>query len=246
MVSELDGDVPGNLIELQNAILTTESVEQFLKEMAGLAARLVADGLACGMTLQPNGRSVTVACSDPLAACADEAQYQMDDGPCMHAMRGGHMVRIDNTADMRRWPEFEKKAASLGIRSCLAFPLSANGKSIGALNFYARAAAAFGMTETRRAENFAKNASGALALALRLASYAALNTQLRSSLTSRTIIDQAIGIIMARERCTQAHAFETLRNASQNGNVKLRDLAASIVTSVSGEEPQPASPFEED
>ncbi len=36
-----------------------------------------------------------------------------------------------------------------------------------------------------------------------------------------------------------------LRTASQRTNVKLRDIASAIVTSVSGETPQP-HPFEED
>ena len=84
----------------------------------------------------------------------------------------------------------------------------------------------------------------ALTLAIKLASDAALIEQLRSSLTSRTVIDQALGIIIARERCTQARAFAILRSASQNSNVKLRDIASSIVTSVTGEPPQPGAPFE--
>jgi ANTAR domain len=109
----------------------------------------------------------------------------------------------------------------------------------GALNLYGRAAGAFGARETRRAERFAQNAAGALALALRLSSYAALTDQLRASLASRTVIDQAIGVIMAQERCGQARAFSLLRAASQNRNVKLSEIAAAIVTSVSGEPPQP-------
>jgi AmiR/NasT family two-component response regulator len=51
-------------------------------------------------------------------------------------------------------------------------------------------------------------------------------------------------VIMAQERCTQARAFEIMRTASQNSNLKLRDIAVAIVTSVSGEPPQP-HPFEE-
>jgi AmiR/NasT family two-component response regulator len=39
--------------------------------------------------------------------------------------------------------------------------------------------------------------------------------QLRSSLSSRTVIDQALGIIMAREHCSQSRAFAILRSASQ-------------------------------
>jgi hypothetical protein len=81
-------------------------------------------------------------------------------------------------------------------------------------------------------------------IAGRLASYAALTEQLRSSLASRAVIDQALGVIMAQERCPQARAFAILRAASQSANVKLRDIAAAIVTSVSGEPPQPPQPFE--
>jgi hypothetical protein len=85
----------------------------------------VANGLSCGMTIRPNGRPVTVACSDPLAAQVDEVQYRLDDGPCLHAMRQGILVRIDDTAERARWPRFESKAASHGIGSCLALPLTA-------------------------------------------------------------------------------------------------------------------------
>jgi GAF domain-containing protein len=232
-------DVPGDFTELQKALLGSDSIEQFLQELALLAARLVADGLSCGMTMRPSGRPVTVACSDGLAAQVDEVQYQLDSGPCLHAMRQGILVRIDDTADEANWPESESEAAARGIHSCLALPLIADGKPVGALNLYARAAGAFGAGETRRGERFAENAWGALSLALRLASYAALTDQLRSSLASRTVIDHALGVIMAQERCTQARAFSLLRAASQNRNVKLRDIAAAIVTSVSGEPPQP-------
>jgi len=189
------------------------------------------------MTIQPNGRPLTVACSDPVAAQVDEVQYELDDGPCLHAMRDGHMVRIEDTAEKARWPEFEEQAASHGIRSCLALPLSTDGKPVGALNLYAREASAFGTAEARRAENFAHNASGALSLAIRLASHAALIEQLRSSLASRGVIDQALGIIMAESKIDAQRAFAVLSRASNNRRMKLRDLAAEIVTRVSGQAP---------
>jgi GAF domain-containing protein len=244
MAAEPMRDLTAEFKELQNALLNTDSVEQFLHEMAVLAARLVEGGLSCGMTMRSNGRPVTVACTDPVAAKVDEAQYELDDGPCLHAMRNGRLVRIEDTADKMRWPDFEAQAESRGIRSCLALPLSAGGQPVGALNLYARAASAFGPAEARNAENFAEGASGALTLAVRLASQAALIEQLRSSLVSRAVIDQALGMVMARQRCTQARAFAILRSASQNSNVKLRDIASAIITSISGEPPQPPPPFE--
>src|SRR5580704_4295647 len=116
-------DQESDLKELQDALLGTESVEQFLHEMALLAAGLVSGGLCCGMTMQPSGRPVTLACSDPVAAQVDEVQYELDDGPCLHAMRHAQMVRITDTSEKVRWPEFEARAEAHGIRSCLALPL---------------------------------------------------------------------------------------------------------------------------
>src|SRR5215472_12891224 len=100
----------------------------------------------------------------------DALQYELDDGPCLHAMRDGQLVRIEDTAEKAHWPEFEAQAAWHGIRSCLALPLNADGKPVGALNLYSRETSAFGAAEALRAENFAENASGALSLAMRLAS----------------------------------------------------------------------------
>jgi GAF domain-containing protein len=240
-----DSDAGDTFTELQKALLGTETLEQFLQELAALAARLVTDGVSCGMTMRGTGRAATVACNDSLAAEIDEVQYRLDDGPCLHAMRSGERASIEDTARWEQWPRFEAAAQARGIRSCLALPLVADGKLAGALNLYARGADAFGPAPVRHAEHLADNASGGLSLMLRLASYSELTEQLRSSLTSRAVIYQALGVLMTQERCTQAKAFEILRTASQHSNLKLRDIAAAIVTSVSGEPPQSHS-FEED
>lgn len=242
----MSNEAQTDLMGLQNALLNTNNVEQFLHELAVLATRAVTDGLSCGMTLRQRGRPpATAACSDPLASQVDEVQYQTGDGPCLHAVRHGQQVRIDDLSTHGRWPRFARQAVSLGIRSCLALPLIVDGEPVGALNLYTRRPGAFGPAETRRAERFARHASGALTLALRMAYCADLNDQLRSSIVSRAIIDQALGVIMATEHVPQDKAFALLRTVSQNTNVKLRDLAVSIVASVSGQPPRPASPFED-
>jgi AmiR/NasT family two-component response regulator len=51
----------------------------------------------------------------------------------------------------------------------------------------------------------------------------------RTALLSRSVIDQAIGILMARERVDARIALERLRRASQDSNVKLRDLCSDLV-----------------
>jgi GAF domain-containing protein len=237
--AESRDDLAVSAAELQALLLSTAGIEEFLQKVADLAASRVTAGLSCGITLRPGGRPLTVASSDELAATVDEVQYGIDKGPCLHAMRTGEVVHVPDTAGEPRWAGFEVRAAAHGVRSSLSIPLIADDKQLGALNLYAPVADAFGPAELRRAEGFASTASGALALAVRQAEQADLTAQLRAALASRAVIDQALGIIMAQERCTPGRAFEILRAASQNRNVKLRDVADSIVTSISGEPPRP-------
>ena len=56
--------------------------------------------------------------------------------------------------------------------------------------------------------------------------------QLRVALTTRGVIDQAKGILMAQTGCTADAAFEMLKRASMRDNRKLNEVAARIVDSV--------------
>jgi GAF domain-containing protein len=240
--SEGQADLAG----LQNALLTTETVEQFLHELAVLATRTVSVDMSCGTALRQRARPASAtACTDPAAAEADQVQFQDGTGPAVHALRHGEPARVDDTGADERWPRFSEQAAALGIASCYAVPLVSDGVAVGALALYARAPGAFGDAETIRADEFAKHASGALTLSLRMASCTEQNEQLRSSIVSRAVIDQALGVIMATEHCPRDRAFAILRRVSQNTNVKLRDLAATIMSSVSGEPPGLAASFED-
>ena len=86
------GDVAASIVEMQALLLGTETIQEFLAELAGLAILTVGEGLSCGITLQPNGRPLTVASTDALAAQVDEVQYGLDQGPCLHALRTGTTV----------------------------------------------------------------------------------------------------------------------------------------------------------
>src|ERR1700751_256091 len=109
MVREAGGHLPEELKELHDALINTESVEQFLHEMAVLAARLVGGDLSCGVTMRSNGRPGTVARSGPVGGPVGAVQYELDNGPCLHPMCDGHVVRIEDTTDKARWPEFERR-----------------------------------------------------------------------------------------------------------------------------------------
>jgi AmiR/NasT family two-component response regulator len=52
---------------------------------------------------------------------------------------------------------------------------------------------------------------------------------LAEALQTRELIGQAQGILMERERITTDQAFDVLRRASQHMNIKLREVAQTLV-----------------
>jgi GAF domain-containing protein len=226
------------LAELQAVLLSTDSLDAFLRELAAVTVRVVPGAMACGVTLQPGGQPRTVAASDQLANQVDEIQYGVDDGPCLDAMRTGEVHYIRDLGGEDRWPAFSTAALGYGVRSCLSTPLRVEDVPVGALNLYAATTGAFDETAREQASAFAGYASGAVALALRLARQAQISADLQAALASRAIIDQALGVIMGQQRCTAQDAFAVLRRASQQRNVKIQAIAAAIVEGVSGQPPR--------
>jgi hypothetical protein len=103
---------------------------------------------------------------------------------------------------------------------------------------------AFGPRERQRAALLAGQATIAVTAALRHYDEVTLSDQLRIALSSRSVIDQALGIVMAQQRGTPEQAFAALRTISQRRNIKLRVVAAELVKTISrgepGTEPKPA------
>jgi len=56
-----------------------------------------------------------------------------------------------------------------------------------------------------------------------------LTDHLRTALSSRSVIDQAIGMIIGMQRCSPETGFDVLRTVSQNRNIPLRVIAADLV-----------------
>jgi GAF domain-containing protein len=119
----------------------------------------------------------------------------------------------------------------------LSVPIVARQQSIGALNLYAHSRGAMTPPDRDRARQFADQAAGAVALAVRLNEREEHARHLETALQSRSPIDQGIGIVMGRARISADQAFDVLRVRSQQRNLKLREVAAQIIAEVSGPPP---------
>jgi hypothetical protein len=121
------------------------------------------------------------------------------------------------------------------INAVLAVPFLAEGSSKAALNLYSEVTHGFTGDSIHRAEELALHASTSLRLALRIAHLTDAQSNLTAAMESRTVIDLAAGVIMAENRCSQDAAMTILKNASSSRNMKLRDVAATVLASISKE-----------
>lgn len=236
------GAAPAHVLE--ELLLSTEDVEDFLQQLVGIAVTTIGGEISAGVTVARDGHPATVVSSDVHAARCDEVQYGHDEGPCLTAMRGRTVILVDDLAGEERFGKYRPHAFALGVRSSLSLPLDGGDHAVGALNLYSRHAYWFGAKQRAEATRFAAEASRGLHLLVRVAHHVEITDQLRAALTSRTVIDQAIGIIMGQNRCDADAAFAVLRTASQHRNAKLRTVAAEIIVAVSHQPPSGGHAFQ--
>jgi GAF domain-containing protein len=239
-------DASEALHTLYRLLLTAPEVESLLTEVAALAAGIVEPAVSCGITVHYGDEPLTVASSDARAPMVDEEQYHVGEGPCLEALRTGRPVDVADQGTDERWAAYAARARDRGVRSSLSLPLLVDGRPLGALNLYSdRRTDAFGDDGVRRrALEFADRASVILTLAIQRLEQDRTARELQEALASRSLIDQAIGVIMAEQGCDAHVAFDLLRHRSQTRNRKLRQVAEDLITRVSGAPPVETPPFE--
>jgi GAF domain-containing protein len=224
-------DVAMAMHELAQLLVGEEGVESTLQRISDLAARVIPDCDAAGVTLYLDGKYVTAAYTDQRTLEVDEGQYTRDEGPCLQAMRDRAVLRIDVEEAADRWPEFLDDARRSGIRSFLAGPLLLKDEAIGALNLYSSESDGFTDLDDVLIALFTGQAAIAVANAKTYGDAIELTRQLQEAISSRAVIEQAKGVLMAREGLDVDDAFSRLRSWSQSRNIKLRDIAKEIVDS---------------
>ncbi|PPK93383.1 GAF domain-containing protein [Kineococcus xinjiangensis] len=208
------------------------SLEDVLHQLVVIARDCLHGADEVSTTLVRSGRPWTAAHTGRLALDADELQYEHGYGPCIEAGLTGTVLLIEDTRSETRWPDYTAHVAAHGVRSSLSVPLPVQTEIVGALNCYSRKPGAFSDEDIAVAHELASHLAVAVGNAVAYTGAAQLAEQMRTAMDSRAVIDQAMGVIMAQNRCDAQAAFRILTRASQNRNVKLRDLAAGIVAGV--------------
>lgn len=228
------GPLADEFVRLAATLATESTVQGVLRRVVHGARQAVPGADLVSITLRSPAGYTTPVETDALATRLDEIQYRLDEGPCVEATRTAGLG-LTFSADLGRhgeYPRFGREAARLGVHSVLAvglFPHGGDAPRMGALNIYSHEVGGLDELDRDIALVLAAHAATALA-ATTVCSAAELElAQLRQALDSRDVIGQAKGILMERRRISADEAFDVLRAASQSLNVKLTQVAATLV-----------------
>lgn len=224
----LDTELTALLDDLTRQVGETTEIESVLDAIT-LAARNSLDEIDhAGISIvHRDGTIETRAWTSDLVTDLDQLQYDLNEGPCLDALHAeSDVVHVDNLRHDQRWPAFVPRAIDLGLRAQLGVRIYTSDKTVGGLNLYSTSADAISDDSAALAHLFATQAAVALGRVRKV-------EDLMTALEARTMIGQAVGVLMERYKIDQDRAFNFLARISQTKNVKLRDIATSVVETVS-------------
>lgn len=233
-VSADDADLQAGIGNLAGLVAGSLGLPELLAEVASFAVGAIPGADGAGVTLLRLDRSdnivAALAASASFVAEIDEIQYvTLHEGPCITAARERRTVRSGSLGGEKMWPRFGPRVGRLGVHSVLSLPLLLPDQVVGAINVYAHGKDVFDEHAVELGELFAKPAAVAVHNAQILADALSLTVQLQTALSTRPVIDQAIGLIRGRTGRSVEDAFTHLREMSQAEHRKLADVAQQIV-----------------
>jgi hypothetical protein len=219
----------GSMSRLADALLGGGSRADLVDRYAQAAVEAFDPVDFASIVLFRRGDLTTLVATDEMARKLDATQAELREGPAFDVAPEARCILSADLEYDTRWPRFGQRAACLGVNAQLSHRLHDVGGSRAVLNLYTGRAGTIGI-EPGHLDGFA--AVGSLVLA-----HSHDTATLREAVRTRTLIGQAIGLIMARYGVTSSRAFAYLQRQSMNGHVKLRQVCASLVEEAEGARP---------
>ena len=195
------------------------------------SARLL-DVASAGLLLaDQRGVLHLLAASSEATRTVEIFQLQRQEGPCLDCYRTGSTITV---ADLRqatdRWPQFAAVAIDAGFASVHAVPLRLRANVLGAMGLFGTHAGVLNDDDLGLAQALAYVAAVALVQDKAAADKALINEQLQTALDHRVVLEQAKGVLAQHGNLDMDQAFTVLRGYAQDHNLRLTDVARSIVT----------------
>src|ERR1700754_4189159 len=123
------GPLTGAFRRVAKLLADESTVQGVLQRVVHAAQQVVPGADLVSITVRSPGGYTTPVETDPLATQLDEAQYRLDEGPCVEATRTAGLG-LTFCRDLRagsEYPRFGRAAAAMGVHSVLAVGLFPHG-----------------------------------------------------------------------------------------------------------------------
>lgn len=204
-------------------------LRELLTRVAGYAVHAIPGADGAGLTLIEADHADTIVATAEFVSAVDAIQYGLGDGPCIMAAREGRTVISRSLGDEERWGSFGSRVAELGVHSVVSLPLRIGSDVFGAMNVYAHAHDAFDERSAELGEAFATPAAIAVQHAQVLEQTRRLAEQLQASLTTRMVLEQAVGVLIWRDGLGVDEARHRLEALSEDRGEHVDVVAQAVV-----------------
>jgi transcriptional regulator with GAF, ATPase, and Fis domain len=192
-----------------------------------VAATLIVSGCDhASLLVHRDGRYVTVGASDRIAQRIDDLERIAGDGPCVDAIEEETPQIESDLTRPNQWPRLAARlVAETPVRGAMGFRILVDRRKTGALNLFSDTPNAFDSNAAGQAivlASFASVAINAIAQGEDVAT-------LRRGLLSNREIGKAVGMLMMLHGFSERDAFDVLRRYSQDLNIKLADVARTVI-----------------
>ena len=221
------GDVARPIPETLAALVSLATGESDVTRVLPAAAAIAAGGLGSDVTISlgPPLEPTATASSSGLAQLCDGAQVTAGQGPSVDAHSSGRPVASPTIRTDHRWPDLGRRFPE-EVASAVAAPILSSERVVGTLTAYAPTSSG----STQEAVGLLAVTFGGVLHELELHEQLdQVRRDMERALASRSVIDQAKGIVMATQGVDAAAAWDHLVRLSSTRHLKVRDLAEQIV-----------------
>lgn len=227
--------VLSRLVELADTLVAEFDVVDFLYTLSEAAVELLGAGAAGLMLADQRGHLQVVAASTQQARVLELFELQHDEGPCLDCYREGRPVaNVDPAQAEERWPAFGAAVRAAHFASVHAVPLRLRDEVIGAMNLFLADRSTLTSDELSLAQALADIATIGLLQERAVREQQILAEQLQGALNSRTVIEQAKGVLAERHQLTLEAAFVVMRTHARRNGRPLLAVAAEVIDGTFG------------
>jgi GAF domain-containing protein len=187
------------------------------------------------MLIDDEMRLRNAAVSDARFERLELLQEKVDQGPCISAYEEKELVCVDDLEDaaaQSRWPDFCPAAVAEGVAAVLASPIPFNQSAVGVVGVLSEDPRPWTPEGELALMAFTDLAALMIASVMRGQRESELATQLQGALDSRAVVEQAKGILAAREGVPLREAFESMRAQARRERRRLSEVAREVVGSL--------------